>query len=220
MSLDPNFGSNKAQSLGGNPYWQNPANTGGWMGQNTGLMQGLGTLGGAGLTALGAYIAGNRSGPNPGVLPFTEDLVSGMANMRELISDTQMSRLSPQDLAAVRNAARQESSVRGLDGPLGASMAVDAQTQLTSAFARERAMRLQSLLQQQQQMAAAAQQQEYIRRQQLMASEQASRNNAMGTGGAIGAGIGGAIGSFIPGFGTALGGVLGGGLGTLVGSLF
>ena len=182
---------------------------------------------------LGAGI-GAMTHPLPGLgaysapLGFENDLRGGMANVGSLIGELRGARAPDSVLNQLANRTRQEASVRGIGGPLAATVSGDVQGRFINDFESQKLQKLMQLEQLRNSMAMAYRQQEEQRRQQMLQAAQAQeaqrRAGAQGIGGGIGSilgGIGGILLAPVTGGASIPAGIaLGGGLGSGIGSLF
>lgn len=159
-------------------------------------------------------------------LPFSQDLSGGMSNLSALIQQLNTQQAPQGDLSAVGNLANQQSVLRGLTGPLAASLANQAQGSYIQDFQRNKNQQLQGLLGLQGTLGLQLQDAEQRRRMLTQAALQqkadAERKDRQGVFGAVGGGLGALAGILIPGaqpfipalagLGSAAGGALEGGL--------
>lgn len=130
-----------------------------------------------------------------GYLPFSNEHAAGVGTYNDLLNRTQGMGVPGFDLDTARNRARQEAASRGIQGPLAAQFAVDAQNSVIDQFGQRRDAQLMELLDRRSALIDRLQQGEMMRRQmaaQRRAQEVAQQSSLYGTIGGIGGGLIGA----------------------------
>lgn len=155
---------------------------------------------------------------DPNALPYNDQIDSTMAGLRALVDEWQGAMAPQRWRNAAINSANQQSALRGLRGPLAASVASGADQGVLANFEDMRRGALAQLLMQQGGFASQQQQLEYLRRQyqqQLNQQARAARSQNEASIWQLGGGVlGGAAGAYFGGpQGAAAGYQLGTGIG-------
>lgn len=138
-----------------------------------------------------------------------------------LVSETRRSVVNPGDLNTVRNRARQEAAARGLDGPLAALMASEAETRVMSDFDRIRTDRLSGLINQHNMAMELEEQRRVAEWERRNRARQAAADRQAGIFSGVGSVLGGGLGFMVGGpMGAAAGATLGAGGGRLASTVF
>jgi hypothetical protein len=158
-------------------------------------------------------------------LPYQDLMDQNLATLSGLLDQLNTATAPTQDLNQARNLSRQEAYLRGIDGPLAATISSDAQGRVINDFQRHKIGLINQVLGLQSQIAGGQQSMEiqqrwqaYLQRLQKAQAEAANQSALFqAIGSLLGAGGGALIGG---GAGIGPGMQIGGGVGTLAGQLF